>query len=107
MTLRLFAAAHLLTRVQKELIKVSGFQVPPAELEAVLLTNDDIADAAVVGLPLQHEEQPRAYVVLKDAAKGKLSERDIQAWMAKQVAKHKRLTGGVKVRIVRDLSKLH
>jgi 4-coumarate--CoA ligase len=33
----------------QELIKVNAFQVAPAELEAVLLENDDIADAAVVG----------------------------------------------------------
>lgn len=82
---------------KKELIKVKGFQVPPAELEAVLLENDDIADAAVVGLQGDHEELPRAYVVLKDAAKGKVSEKDIQDWTAQHVAKHKRLDGGVKV----------
>lgn len=82
---------------KKELIKVKGFQVAPAELEAVLLENDDIADAAVVGLQGEHEELPRAYVVLKDAAKGKVSEKDIQEWTAQHVAKHKRLDGGVKV----------
>jgi len=37
---------------KKELIKVKGFQVPPAELEAVLLENDAVADAAVVGVHL-------------------------------------------------------
>ena len=35
----------------KELIKYKGFQVPPAELEALLLTHPAVADAAVVGLP--------------------------------------------------------
>jgi 4-coumarate--CoA ligase len=34
----------------QELIKVNGLQVAPAELEAVLLENDFIADAAVVGV---------------------------------------------------------
>lgn len=82
---------------KKELIKCSGFQVAPAELEAVLLENDDVADAAVVGLQSEHEELPRAYVVPKDSSKGKISESDLQGWTAKQVAKHKRLTGGVKV----------
>lgn len=82
---------------KKELIKVKGFQVPPAELEAVLLENDDVADAAVVGLQGDHEELPRAYVVLKDASKGKVTEKDIQNWTAQHVAKHKRLDGGVKV----------
>ena len=39
---------------------------------------------------------PRAYVVLKDAAKGKVSEKDVVEWIATKVAKHKRLSGGVK-----------
>ena len=82
---------------KKELIKVKGFQVAPAELEAVLLENDDIADAAVVGLQGEHEELPRAYVALKDSAKGKVSEMQIREWTAQHVAKHKRLDGGVKV----------
>ncbi|KAL9064210.1 MAG: hypothetical protein Q9157_007916 [Trypethelium eluteriae] len=38
---------------KKELIKVKGFQVAPAELEAVLLENESVADAAVVALHLQ------------------------------------------------------
>lgn len=36
----------------QELIKVKGFQVAPAELEAVLLENKDVEDAAVVGVSL-------------------------------------------------------
>jgi 4-coumarate--CoA ligase len=82
---------------KKELIKVKGFQVAPAELEAVLLENEHIADAAVVALQGDHEELPRAYIALKDASKGKVKEKDIQEWTATRVAKHKRLTGGVKV----------
>ena len=42
-----------------------------------------------------HEELPRAYVVIKDEAKSKTSEQDIQKWIAAQVAKHKQLTGGI------------
>ena len=50
----------------KELIKYKGFQVPPAELEAVLLTHPGIADAAVVGIPDDEAgELPVAYVVAK------------------------------------------
>ena len=41
---------HVVDRV-KELIKVKGFQVAPAELEAALLGCEQIADAAVIGLP--------------------------------------------------------
>lgn len=80
----------------KEIFKVNGFQVAPAELEAVLLENDDVADAAVVALHKEHEELPRAYVVLKEKARGKVTEKDIVEWTASKVAKHKRLQGGVK-----------
>ncbi len=53
----------------KELIKVKGFQVAPAEIEAVLLTHDDVVDVAVVG---RHDdeagERPVAHVVLREGA---------------------------------------
>lgn len=50
----------------KELIKYKGFQVPPAELEALLLTHPDVADAAVIGIPDDEAgELPKAFVVLK------------------------------------------
>jgi 4-coumarate--CoA ligase len=50
---------------KKELIKYKGFQVPPADLEAVLLSNQDILDAAVIGVDSVSEatELPR-YVAL-------------------------------------------
>lgn len=48
----------------KELIKYKGFQVPPAELEAILLTNPMIKDAAVIGVPDEKSgELPMAFVV--------------------------------------------
>src|SRR5262249_47272450 len=50
----------------KELIKYKGFQVAPAELEAILLTHPAVADAAVI--PCCHDETgevPKAFVVLK------------------------------------------
>jgi 4-coumarate--CoA ligase len=50
----------------------------------------------VCALNKDHEDLPRAYVVLKEAAKGKVSEKDVIEWIATKVAKHKRLTGGVK-----------
>lgn len=50
----------------KELIKVKGFQLAPAELEALLLTHPSIADAAVIGIPDEESgEVPRAFVVVK------------------------------------------
>ncbi|KAJ9653553.1 hypothetical protein H2198_007273 [Neophaeococcomyces mojaviensis] len=84
---------------KKELIKVKGLQVAPAELEAVLLECDDVADAAVVGIRFEEdgEEWPRAYVVLQDDAKRRnVGEKEIQNFVAGKVAKHKWLEGGVK-----------
>lgn len=49
----------------KELIKYKGFQVPPAELEAVLLAHPAVTDAAVIGIPDEEAgEVPKAFVVL-------------------------------------------
>lgn len=55
-----------------------------------------IADAAVVGITLDNnEEYPRAYVTLKDEHKGKITEMDIHKFMKEKVAKHKQLVGGI------------
>ncbi|KAF8338754.1 AMP binding protein [Cantharellus anzutake] len=91
---------------KKELIKYKGSQVPPAELEAVLLTKEDILDVGVVGIQSVHEgeELPRAYVVskrngelLKDKSAQKAYELEVQEWIKSRVAKHKWLRGGVVV----------
>ncbi|MBW3618824.1 MAG: AMP-binding protein [Actinobacteria bacterium] len=48
----------------KELIKYKGFQVPPAELEALLVNHPDVADVAVIGIPDEEAgELPKAFVV--------------------------------------------
>merc|ERR1712072_1636228 len=63
---------------KKELIKVKGNQVAPAELEALLLDHPAIADAAVIGAVAGFDEAPRAYIVL---AEGKsATEKEIQDW---------------------------
>ena len=83
----------------KELIKYKGFQVPPAELEGILIGNEDIDDVAVIGIydALQATEVPRAYVVPKKGLEGsKELEKKIQEWLAAKVASHKKLRGGVK-----------
>ncbi|KFZ08896.1 hypothetical protein V502_09073 [Pseudogymnoascus sp. VKM F-4520 (FW-2644)] len=80
---------------KKELIKVNGFQVAPAELEAVLLENEHVADAGVVGIKFGEEELPRAYVAIQEASKGKVSPQDIEHWIKSRVAKYKYLVGGV------------
>ncbi|RDA89904.1 hypothetical protein CP533_2942 [Ophiocordyceps camponoti-saundersi (nom. inval.)] len=90
---------------KKELIKVNGFQVAPAELEAVLLENEHVADAAVVGFNCDEGvERPRAYVVMQDDSRHKLTPEDVRSWVASRVSKHKWLEGGVV--FVDDIPKL-
>ena len=74
----------------KELIKYKGFQVPPAELEALLLTHPAVADAAVVGLPDEEAgEIPVAHVVLRPGAEA--TPEEIQAYVAGRVATYKQI----------------
>jgi 4-coumarate--CoA ligase len=74
----------------KELIKYKGFQVPPAELEAVLLTHPDVADAAVVGLSDEEAgEIPVAYVVRR--AGSEATAEQIMEFVAGQVAHNKQV----------------
>ncbi|KAF3941264.1 S-dihydroxybenzoyltransferase [Dactylella cylindrospora] len=78
---------------KKELIKTSGLQVAPAELEAVLLEHPEIADAGVIGIKWAHNERPRAYLVRKPGSK--VTTEDVLKYMSKAVAKYKQITGGV------------
>jgi len=72
----------------KELIKYKGFQVPPAELEAVLLSHPCVADAAVIPVPDDEAgEVPKAIIVLREEAEGD----EILAFVAERVAPHKRI----------------
>jgi acyl-CoA synthetase (AMP-forming)/AMP-acid ligase II len=75
----------------KELIKYKGYQVPPAELEAVLLSHDSIADAAVVGVvdTESGEEIPKAFVVRQPDAS--LTEAEVMEFVAGQVAPYKKV----------------
>ncbi|ORY60279.1 uncharacterized protein BCR38DRAFT_477094 [Pseudomassariella vexata] len=77
---------------KKELIKYQGTQVAPAELEAILLSHPKIIDAAIIGVPGNDTELPRAYVV---ADPKQISGEEIKSFVAKQVAKYKQLRGGV------------
>jgi acyl-CoA synthetase (AMP-forming)/AMP-acid ligase II len=72
----------------KELIKVRGFQVAPAELEALLLKHPCIADAAVIPVPDPDAgEVPKAVVVVREP----VSAEDIKAFVEAHVAHYKRL----------------
>ena len=67
----------------KELIKVKGFQVAPAELEALLVTHPDIADAAVIGVSNERlGEAPKAFIVKKVK---ELTETDVEEFVAQKV----------------------
>jgi acyl-CoA synthetase (AMP-forming)/AMP-acid ligase II len=72
----------------KELIKYKGFQVPPAELEGVLLTHPAISDAAVIPCPDDEAgEVPKAFVVLK----GEASAEEIITFVNERVASYKKI----------------
>ena len=103
-------------------MKVKGWQVSPAELEAVLLQHSQILDAAVVGLARRNDDGteetlPRAFIVRRPALSCKpmqardyttpprtldlpvtslLTEREVQAWVSSRLTSYKKLTGGVK-----------
>ena len=72
----------------KELIKYKGFQVAPAELEAVLLTHHAISEAAVIPKPDEEAgEVPKAFIVLRSPATAE----EISTFVAERVAPHKRI----------------
>ena len=72
----------------KELIKYKGYQVAPAELEAVLLAHPQVADVAVIRSPDQEAgEIPKAFVV----ANGPVDPEALMAWATERVAPYKRI----------------
>ena len=74
----------------KELIKYKGFQVPPAELEALIVNMPGVADVAVIGIPDDEAgELPKAFVV--KAPDSAVTEDSIKAEVAKHVAKYKQI----------------
>jgi acyl-CoA synthetase (AMP-forming)/AMP-acid ligase II len=73
----------------KELIKYHGYQVPPAELEAVLLTDDRIADAAVIGVNADGNEIPKAFVVPMPGVR--LTADEVMEYVAARVAPYKKI----------------
>jgi long-chain acyl-CoA synthetase len=78
---------HLTDRV-KEMIKVSGFQVAPAEIEQLLLTHPAVLDCAVYGVPdPRRGEAPVAAVVKAEGAT--LSSEEVTAYVAERLATYK------------------
>ncbi|KAG9449383.1 hypothetical protein H6P81_009348 [Aristolochia fimbriata] len=74
----------------KELIKHKGFQVAPAELEAILLTHPSVDDVAVVPLPDEEAGEIPAACVVKNP-NAKVTEQDIMNYVASNVAAYKKV----------------
>ncbi|URE05040.1 AMP-binding enzyme [Musa troglodytarum] len=74
----------------KELIKYKAYQVPPAELEHILVSHPGIADAAVIPYPDEEAGQiPMAFVVRQPGSM--LSDEEVMDFVGKQVAPYKRI----------------
>ncbi len=81
----------------KEMIKVKGIGVAPAELEDLLLGHPRVEDAAVLGLQDEYSgEVPKAYVVLKGGEKGSAEVgEELRKYVRERKTRHKWITGGV------------
>jgi acyl-CoA synthetase (AMP-forming)/AMP-acid ligase II len=78
---------YIVDRV-KELIKYKGYQVAPAELEALLVSHPAVADAAVIGVPDEEAgEVPKAFVV----PRVEVAQADLLAWVAERVSPYKKI----------------
>ncbi|XP_040258668.2 4-coumarate--CoA ligase-like 5 [Aegilops tauschii subsp. strangulata] len=74
----------------KELIKYKGYQVPPAELEHILQSHPEIADAAVIGYPDEDAGQlPMAFIVRQPGSN--LTGQQVMDYVAKHVAPYKKV----------------
>ena len=84
----------------KEMIKYKGYQVAPAELEAILITHPQVADCAVIGVADEEAgELPKAFVV---PTGGELDPDSVMRFVAEQVAPYKRIRA---VEIVDEIPK--
>jgi acyl-CoA synthetase (AMP-forming)/AMP-acid ligase II len=83
----------------KEMIKYKGYQIAPAELEALLLTHPAIADAAVIPLPDEDAGQlPKAFIV----PSGPITAEEVTRFVAERVAPYKKLRA---VEIIEEIPK--
>ncbi|CAH2090534.1 unnamed protein product [Euphydryas editha] len=74
----------------KELIKVKGMQVAPAELESILRSHPAVQDAAVIGVPHDFNgEAPKAFIIKKNGQN--TSPEELQTFVANKVAPFKKI----------------
>ena len=75
---------------KKDMLKVSGYSVFPAEVEAIMYRHPAIAEVGVVGVPDPYRgEDPVAFVVLKPDAKGQVSEAQLVEWCKSEMSAYK------------------
>ena len=75
---------------KKDLLKVSGYSVFPAEVEAIMYRHPAIAEVGVIGVPDPYRgEEPVAFVVLKPGAKEKIGEQELVEWCRAEMAVYK------------------
>ncbi|CEP16256.1 hypothetical protein [Parasitella parasitica] len=89
----------------KELIKYKGFQVPPAELEAILVNSPIVADCAVIGVydADQATELPRGYITLNpDIPESEDTANTIKKFVSDQVVHYKQLRS---IRFIKEVPK--
>ncbi|XP_013172822.1 PREDICTED: 4-coumarate--CoA ligase 2-like [Papilio xuthus] len=94
------AGLYITDRI-KELIKVKGMQVAPAELESILRSHPAVQDAAVIGIPHEiYGEVPKAFVIRKNGKE--TSAEELQSFVADRVAVFKKIE---EVAFVNDIPK--
>ena len=75
---------------QKDLIIASAYNISPSEVEAVLLRHPAVMEVAVIGVPDEYRgETVKAFVVLHDDFKGKVSEEEIIQFGKEHMAAYK------------------
>ncbi|HEX9156584.1 MAG TPA: AMP-binding protein, partial [Syntrophales bacterium] len=86
---------------KKEMIKYRGYQIAPAELEAILMEHPAVLDCAVAGMPDKESgEIPKAFVVLREGAAARTEE--LQDFVAQRVAPYKKIR---EVSFIREVPK--
>lgn len=75
---------------KKDLIKYKGYSLYPREIEEVLYKHECVKEAAVIGVPHpEYFEVPKAFIVLKEECKGKITPEEIKEWAKKQLGEIK------------------
>lgn len=86
---------HVVDRL-KDLIKVKGFQVSPAELEDVIRSHAKVSDATVIGIPHErYGEVPRAYITIKSGTE--INTDELKQFVSNKVSNYKDIKGGIVV----------